>query len=558
MATIKIPKKEVEKHIKLSEENLSKIMLMGIPISVQGEEVEIEVTPNRPDLLSLQGFLRAITSYFKNPGLKKYHVHKPDKDFKVKIDSSVSAVRPYTACAIVKKLKFDDEKIKTLIDMQEKLHSTIGRNRKKAAIGIYPLEKITLPITYEAKKPSEIKFRPLESEKEMTGSEILKQHPTGKEYAKLLESYSTYPIFKDAKGNILSMPPVINSHETGKITEQTTDVFIECSGSDLETLKKILNIIVTTMADMGGQVYAMELDYGKNCKLTTPDLKPEKMRVSLDNANKLLGLNLKEKDLKKLLPKMGYEYEKGKVSVPAWRTDILHEVDIIEDIAIAYGYDNLIPEIPEVATIGEESIESKIKGKIAEILIGLGLIETSTYHLIKQEEAAKLEDNKIEVADSKTEYKILRPSLLIPAFRIFAENKDNEYPQKIFEIGTVFAKSKEIEASKKLGSLGTETGIKETQNLLIASSPGNFTELKEMLDYLTRMLGTSYTLKEATKEGFIEGRTGAILMNNKQIGVIGEIHPETLRTWNIKLPIAVLELSLEEIFSNFSQKSKNP
>jgi phenylalanyl-tRNA synthetase beta chain len=308
-----------------------------------------------------------------------------------------------------------------------------------------------------------------------------------------------------------------------------------------------LNIIVTTLADMGGQVYAMELDYGKNCKVTTPDLKPEKMRVSLDNANKLLGLNLKEKDLQKLLPKMGYEYEKSRVSVPAWRTDILHEVDIIEDIAIAYGYDNLVPEILEVATIGEESIESKIEGKIAEILIGLGLVETSSYHLIKQEEAerANLGDNKIEVADSKTEYKVLRPSLLVPTLRIFAENKDNEYPQKLFEIGTVFAKD---------GTRGgIETGIKETQNLLVACSPGNFTELKEILDYLTRMLGISYTLKEATKEGFTEGRTGTIIINNHQVGHIGELHPETLRTWNIKLPVAVLELSLEEIFSNFSQ-----
>ncbi len=546
MATIKIPKKEIEKHIKLSEENLNRIMLLGIPISVQGEEVEIEITPNRPDLLSLQGFLRAVNSYFKSSGMQRYRVHSPEKEFKVIVDSSVSAVRPFTACAIVKKLKFDDEKIKTLIDMQEKLHSTIGRNRKKAAIGIYPLEKITLPITYEARKPGEIKFRPLESEKEMTGNDILKQHPTGKEYAKLLESYSTYPIFKDAKGNILSMPPIINSHETGKITEQTTEVFIECSGSDLETLKKILNIIVTTLADMGGQVYAMELDY-KNCKVTTPDLKPEHIRVSLDNANKLLGLNLKEKDLQKLLPKMGYEYERGKVSVPAWRTDILHEVDIIEDIAIAYGYDNLVPEIPEVATIGEESIESKIEGKIAEILIGLGLIETSSYHLIKQEEAAELKDNKIEVADSKTEYKVLRPNLLIPTLRIFAENKDNEYPQKLFEIGTVFERSNK-----------EETGIKESQNLIVACSPGNFTELKEILDYLTRMLGASYMLKDAAKEGFIEGRTGAILMNNKQIGTIGELHPETLKAWNIKLPVAVLELSLEDIFSNFLQKPKNP
>lgn len=544
MAAIRFPKKEVEKHLKLTEENINRIMLMGIPISVQEEEVEIEITPNRPDLLSLQGFLRAVNTYFKPSNQPKYRVHSPEKNFKVKIDASASEVRPYTACAIVKKLKFDDAKIKTLIDMQEKLHTTVGRNRKKAAVGIYPLEKISLPITYEARKPGEIKFRPLESEKEMTGMQILQQHPAGREYAKLLDNYSTFPIFKDSKGNILSMPPIINSHETGKITESTKEVFVECSGFDLNILQKLLNIIVTTLADMGGQVYAMEIDYGKN-KIITPDLKPEKIKFFLDNANRLLGLELKEKDIEKLLPKMGCEYSKGKVSIPAWRTDILHEVDIIEDLAIAYGYDNLVPEIPEVATIGEESKESKVESKISEILMGLGLIEVSSYHLIKSEEAerAKLDENdKIELENSKTEYKLLRPNLLIPALRIFADNKDNEYPQKIFEIGAVFHKDK---------SGKTETGISESKNLLVACSPGNFTELKQILDYLSKMLGIKLELKDAHKTGLIEGRTGRILMGAKDIGYIGEVHPETLLAWNVKMPVALLKLSLEEIFARF-------
>lgn len=546
MATVKISKAELRKHIKLDESVIERINMFGAPVeSETAEEIELEIMPNRPDLLSAQGFIRAFKAFMgKETGLKKYRVHSPDKDFKVKISPSVSEVRSYTACAIVKKLKLDDEKIKTLVDVQEKMHATIGRNRKKAAIGIYPLEKITLPITYEARKPGEIKFIPLEAEKEMTGLQILQQHPTGREYATLLENYSTFPVFVDAKGKILSMPPIINSNETGKITEETKEVFIECSGSNLEVLKKILNIITTTLADMGGEIYAMNLDYGKN-KIITPDLKPEKMSLSLENANKLLGLELKEKDLEKLLPRMGHEYSKGRVSVPAWRTDILHEVDIIEDIAIAYGYENLVPEIPKVSTIGEESKESKIKSKISEILIGLGLIETSSYHLIKTDEAekAKVENSeRIELENSKTEYKLLRPNLLIPTLRTFAENKDNEYPQRIFEIGTTF---------KKNASSNTETGIKESEHLIIATSPGNFTELKQILDYLARMLDAKLELKETKHEHLIEGRAGAIIQNNKQIGALGEVHPETLRTWNIKQPIALLEISLEEIFNLF-------
>jgi len=539
MANVKFPRKEIEKHIKLTKETLEKIPMLGTPLeSIDKDEIEVEIFPNRPDLLSMQGFLRAFKAFLgKDTGLKKYKLYKPEKNYKVKIYPSVKKVRPFTACAIVKNIKFDDKKIKTIIDLQEKLHSTVGRNRKKAAIGIYPLEKIKLPIKFEARKPQDIKFVPLESDKEMNGLQILQRHPVGKEYAHLLEDYDKFPVFVDAARKILSMPPIINSHETGKITEQTKDIFIECSGFDLNTLKKILNIIVTTLADMAGKVYQMELDYTK--KTTTPNLAPEKMKVNIENINKLLGLSLKEKDLEKLLPRMGYEYKNKKLSIPAWRTDILHEVDIAEDVAIAYGYDKITPEIPEVATTGQESKESKIKSKLAEILTGLGLLEISTYHLIKADETSLAKKEKIEVEDSKTEYKFLRPNLLIPALRIFSENKDNEYPQKIFEIGTVFSLDKENK---------TETGIKESNHLIVASSPSNFTEIKQILDYIARMLPINYKIEEDTKPNLINGRTAKIILNGKEIGYLGEVHPETLRAQNIKMPISILEISLEEIF----------
>ncbi len=540
MATIKVAKTELEKYTPLTPQAYATMNLMGIPIeAVHDQEVEYEVLPNRPDTLSVQGYLRAFKAYFgKEPGLKKYTVKKPEKDFVVRVDSSLKNIRPYTACAIIKNLAFNDAKIKEMIDMQEKLHTTVGRNRKKLAIGIYPLEKISLPITFEARKPKDIRFIPLESEREMNGLEILQRHPTGREYASLLDGLEKYPVFVDNKGKILSLPPIINSHETGKVTYQTSEIFIECSGFDFSILKKALNILVTMFADMGGTIYQMEVVYDN--KVITPDLSPEKVKLSLEHTNKLLGLNLKEKDLETLLPRMGYDYAKGTVMVPAWRVDILHEVDIIEDIAIAYGYDRLIPQIPKVATIGEESEESKLTRKLASILVGLGLLEASTYHLIKEEEAkrAKLGEEKVETENSKTEYKILRPNLLIPALRIFSENKDNEYPQKIFEIGTVFKKSKL-----------SETGIAESEHLLIACSPSNFTDLKQILDYLSKMAGFSYALKEGTHQDLIEGRTGVISIHGKETGFIGEVHPETLQDWNIKMPVTVIEFSLRELLS---------
>lgn len=531
MANIKIPRKIFEKQISpLSKELEEKIALFGTPVeSVTQEEIELEIFPNRPDLLSTQGFLRAFKAFLGiSKGLKKYNIKPPQKNYKVIIKPSVKEVRPFTACAIVKNLSFNDEKIKEIIDIQEKLHSTIGRNRKKVAIGIYPLEKISLPITYQALPPDKIKFIPLEYPKELTGRQILQKHPAGKDYAHLLENQDKYPVFIDAKNKILSMPPIINSHETGKISEQTKEVFVECSGFNQQTLNKVLNIIVTTLAEQGAQVYQMSLN-----KIKTPDLSTEKISVSLENTNKLLGLELKESDLQKLLPKMGCNYSKGKAEIPAYRTDILHEVDIIEDIAIAYGYDNFKPEIPQVATTGEESQESKIKTKLSEILIGLNLLEISTYHLIKQTN----DKDPIEVENSKTEYKFLRPSLLQPTLKTLTENKDNEYPQNLFEIGTVFSKN-----------LDEETGVKEIENLIISLSPGNFTKTKQILDYLTSSLNITYKLEESTHPNLIPGRTASIKIKEKQIGYLGELHPNTLKKWGIKLPCAVMEISLEEIF----------
>ena len=255
MPTITLNKKTVEELAgkKLPLDKLKdSISMLGTDLeSVNEEEIVVEIFPNRPDLLSEQGFARALSSFINvKTGLRDYKAKK--SNYKVIIDKSVKDVRPYTACAVVKNLKFNEEKIREVIQIQEKLHVTYGRNRKKVAIGIYPLEKIKFPIKYLAKKPQEIKFMPLESKREMNGLQILSQHPTGREYGYLLEGKKLFPIFVDGNNEVMSMPPIINSEKTGKITEKTKEVFIECSGFDFEVLSKCLNMIITAFADMKG------------------------------------------------------------------------------------------------------------------------------------------------------------------------------------------------------------------------------------------------------------------------------------------------------------------
>ena len=484
MAIISFSKKQFKKDFgKLSDSMQNKIAMFGTPVeSIKKDEICLEIFPNRPDLLSYSGFRRAFLSFLgKKSGLKEYQINKPEKNYDIIIDSSVKNVRPYTACAIVKGLRFDDRKIKEVIEVQEKLHITIGRKRKRVAIGIYPMEKIKLPITFKAIEPDKIRFVPLKSNREMSGLEILQRHPAGKEYAHLLSGKAKFPVFIDADKQVLSMPPIINSHRTGKITSDTKDVFIECSGDDLKTLKTCLNIIVTGLSEIGGKIYQMNLRYGK--KERTPDLTPKKIKISLENTNKLLGLELKEKELKKLIEKMGHNYNSkdNMVEVASWRIDMLHEVDIIEDVAIAYGYENFVPEIPKIATTGKEDKKEMIKKKLSEILSGINMIEVSNYHLTnKREQIEKMnlvekQEEFIKVEESKTEYNILRKNLTHLLLKNFSENIDSEYPQQIFEIGRVFC----LEEEK----------IKEKEMLCAAIAPGNFTKIKQALEYLFRMLG---------------------------------------------------------------------
>jgi phenylalanyl-tRNA synthetase beta chain len=550
MPTINVNKNVFEQLVakKLPLEQLKdRISYLGTALeAVEGDEIIVEIFPNRPDMLSEQGFARAFSSFMGvKTGLREYKV-RPSGE-KVIIDKSVSSVRPYTACAIVKGIKFDDEKIREVIQIQEKLHITYGRNRKKAAIGIYPYEKITPPIRFIAEDPSKIKFRPLEFPKEITGLQILSQHPTGREYGHLLEGKSKFPFFIDANNQVLSMPPIINSHSIGKISEKTTDVFIECSGFDYNVLSKCLNIIVCALADMGGEICSMEIELPDKKKIISPNLEPEVIAVDADYINKILGLSLKEAEIKKYLERMGCGYNKGKAYIPPYRVDILHQIDLGEDIAIAYGYENFREEIPEVATIAEaDNIQLFIR-KIAVLLSGLGYLETNSYSLISKQELGRMNVDypAIELSNANEDYNCLRNWITPSLLKILSENRHHDYPQKIFEAGVCFEKDS-----------SSETNTKEFYRLALLSTDkdAGFTEAKQALDYLMDAFNLKYDIEEAEHSSFIEGRVGRVTVNGKKLAYIGEIHPQVLQNWNLEMPVAGFEININELLDIINKK----
>ena len=263
MPTIQLSKKALEGYVGqvLPEDKLKeRISFLGTDLeSIEGDIITVEVFPNRPDMLSAPGFGRALSSFIGiKKGLKHYSVKK--SGCKVMIDKSVT-MRPYSACAIVKNLHFTDERIREAMQIQEKLATTHGRNRKKSAYGIYPLKAINFPIKYTAKDPKTVTFRPLGFDKPIKASLVEELHPKGKEYKHIADGWKKYPFFIDDKDNVMCMLPYTNSHDTGKIDESTTEVFIECTGNDFRNVSLALNILVTALADMGGEIYSLEMDY---------------------------------------------------------------------------------------------------------------------------------------------------------------------------------------------------------------------------------------------------------------------------------------------------------
>ncbi len=547
MTILTLNKKEFEKRVgEITPELEKKITDMGTPIEeVTEDELSVEVFPNRPDLLSLENFARAVNQFNGKGRIADFKIHKPEKNYTVTIEKSVKSIRPRTVCVIIKDLKFNDAKIKSIINLQEKLHNSIGRKRKKIAIGIYPLDKIKLPIRLTGQKNKDIKFLPLGADIPMNAKQILEEHPVGKEYAHLLKDSDVFPIFMDSNNEILSMPPIINSKKTGRINKDTREIFIECSGNNLIYLKKCLNILIASISEMGGKVYAVNIKDAKDKNFVSPDMSFEKLEFKIENIEKTLGILLKEKDIKKYLAKTGIDYEskKGKsfALVPAYRTDILHWIDLAEDIAIAYGYDNFEPEIPDISTIAEEDLEDKLKRTVGNILAGLGMIECSSFHLTTKKNIKKMHyDFKefIEVENSKTERDTLRMDLITNMLQILSENSDAAYPQKIFEMGRVF----ELHPESNIGVVE-----REKLAIIISDERVGFTEIRQVLDYLFKMLNVEFNIESVDDSNYIIGRCGKILIKNVEIGRVGEIAPRVLKNWKIRMPTVGCEIGLSRL-----------
>ncbi|MFB5633612.1 MAG: phenylalanine--tRNA ligase subunit beta [Candidatus Nitrosomaritimum aestuariumsis] len=523
---------------KASKKQISESLpFLGLDIESEDKDlVRVEYSPNRPDYstdfgisLGLQGLLGIKTGSIK---LKI----KKSKNYKINVKPNVSKIRPFVTGIIAKNGKIDDKIIKQFMAMQEDLHFGIGRKRKKSSIGIHDLDKICFPLTYTTTNRN-YKFVPLNSKTEQKISEILKNTEVGQDYGYVLGNSSQVPIIIDSNEDTVSFPPIINAEKT-TVTTKTKNLFVEVTGINKEDAEDMLSVVATILQSAGFTLESVGITGAKN---NTPKLEHRTLSVSPSLINDSLGLTLSNSVIVSSLKKSRLDASiTGKnisCKIPPYRFDIFGPMDLVEEVALGYGVEKLTPQLSPSETLGViHPVSSKLKS-LSLTMVGLGYLEALNSSLTSKrilfEMTNRKPDNPISVLDSKSqEHTILRDSILPALLENLSRNIHSQYPQKLFETGTVFFKNNPIDEKTSFAAVW-------------ANQDSNFSEMKSILQ---AALKTGFDLqietKTTTHETFEKGRTASILINGKTVGVIGEINSKTIENYKIRVPVTGFEISL--------------
>ncbi len=522
-------------------------------VSPDTGEIRVELQDtNRPDLWCVEGIARQIRSVLTG-GQTPYPFFSTRGRAKrrIQVMKGMETVRPYVAACASFGYSMTEEGLAQCIQTQEKLADAFGRNRETVSIGLYRLASITFPVTYGLVKPDEVRFTPLGFDEKMTPQEVLTVHPKGQEYGSIVAEHKRLPLLWDTNGQVLSFPPIINSRELGEVQIGDTELLVEVTGTDLAMVILALNIFASNLADRGAIiepidiVYPYETTMGKTVK--TPFDMGNGQRVTLHAIEQALGMSLGIEAIHTALAAYGYQVKATRQSVsvklPAFRNDLMHVMDVAEDVAITRGYESFTPIMPQTFTVGALSEEERTSDRLRDLLIGFGFQEMFSNILASRQEFVdhmRLIDTKhdtlVEVDNVMSlTYGCLRPSILPCLLKVEALSPRVFYPHLLFEVG-------EVARVERKADVGSRTVLSLAA---IGAHPGvNFSEMHSYLDLLMYYMAWQYELEPVSHPSFLDGRVGQIRCEGQEVGYIGEFHPEVLEAWQIDMPTSGFEFEI--------------
>jgi len=543
--------------------------LFALGLEFEGEtedgELQLEFGPDRLDRLSVEGVARSLRyQYGDDRGV--YVPNTNDPDWTIEVDESVPDERPYVTGAVIRGVDLDEKALDSLIQLQEKLHATMGRKREKGAIGIHDLTMLKgevlsedardgHAITYCGVDPEGDRFVPLDSDEAMTPAEVLTEHPTGETYAPIVRDYERYPAIYDEIG-LFSFPPVINGSRT-EVSTDSRDLFVELTGTDQWTIDRMCNVICYALDARGATVEAVEVAYPDG-RLPRPDFEVETKTVAHERIEGMLGVDLAVEETVDLFERSGLDaavdtggeaitYE---VSIPPYRTDVLHPLDLVDDVGRAYGFNDLEPRYPDVATVGGRHDRSKLEAAARTSLVGLGFEDLLNFHMISEEENYErmgIEPGTdvvgggapVTITEPYSEdYTMLRTWALPSLLMVLENNTHRAYPQDLAEIGLA-AEADDDE----------NTGVAEHRTVagVVARHDATYEDAKSRLAALCHDFDVALETPATDHPTFIDGRAAEVVIDGESVGVIGEVHPRVLVEHDLELPVAAFEFRLDAL-----------
>lgn len=523
---------------------------------------KIDIPANRYDLLCPEGLVSGLTVFFNMTNPPKFRrvlpVHGSPQRMIIK--PGTAQIRPHVVAAVLRNITFTKESYANFIDLQDKLHQNICRKRTLVAIGTHDLDTIKGPFTYDAKPPSEIRFVPLNQTEEMDGNRLMEFYSTHaqlKAYLSIIQDSPVYPVIYDSNGVILSLPPIINS-DFSKITLNTKNVLIECTAIDLTKANVVLDTIVCMFSRYCTEEFTVEccvVETPSGDLLTYPELQYRVEHISPNEANSYVGIDVSPENLVTMLTRMYLptEYNKNSnqllVEIPPTRHDILHACDIYEDVAIAYGYNNINKTFPGTLHIGKQFALNKLTDQLRTQVAQSGFTEILTFTLCSREDISTKLNKRIEdvpavhIANPKTlEFQVCRTTLIPGLLKTLASNRKMPMPLKLFEISDIVTVD-----------INAEVGAKNERRLCAVNCNklAGFEIVHGLLDRVMQLLeipwnkDKGYYLVAEDDPGYFPGRCAAIQLNGIKIGKIGVLHPSVLQLFELTTPCSAIEFSIE-------------
>lgn len=557
---------------------------------------KIDVPANRYDLLCIEGLVMALKVFQGQAPVPVYTLNPqtPRENLRCTVMKSAAAIRPYIVCAVLRGVTFTEDRYKSFIDLQDKLHQNVCRRRTLVSMGTHDLSTIKAPFTYEALPPKDIRFVPLSQDREMDGNEmmeVLSKHQQLKAYLPIIRDSPVYPVVFDANRVVCSLPPIING-EHSKIKLSTRDVFIECTATDMTKAHIACNTLVAMFSqhcDKPFEVEPVEVIYADDYpaneftkggdKMVTPKVAPREMKADIARMQRSLNLpNLSAGEMQTLLQKMSVpcSINKGElnVQVPISRSDIMHECDLVEDLAIAYGYNNFGLELPGPGAPPREQPINHLTDLLRQELAMAGFTECLNWALVsnrenfsnlrsevKEEDLWRTVANEheylrqspaVNISNPKTkEFEIVRTSIMPGVLKTLCSNKHNPMPIKLFEIGDVVLQ----EPTKEVGSKNVRRAC-----VMQAETRSNFESVHGALDQLMFALNCepehsqekgskrkAFKLSPSEDPAFFPGMQAHIVVEGVNIGVIGVLHPDVVgpKGFEVNCAVTGFELTLD-------------